>query len=161
MSDLSGGDSEVSQERQAQWEAGERRIRGIETSYGIPIDPKVRGVVIGLNALGIETDHSCEGHMQEGKSPLPFIGITGSGTTLSLLRRFLDEFNLSRQVPDDIRLTAWNPDPNNTDDIVLANKVGLHAELGQPNDNLPACQGEIVAFGDFLKKRFLSSSPDP
>lgn len=40
----------------------------------IPVDQKVRGLVVALNSLGIETTNSCEGHRgRRGNEPVPWI----------------------------------------------------------------------------------------
>ena len=41
------------------------------------IDPVIRSLVMVMNDMGISTDSSCQGHIQKGKWPFPWIGIYG------------------------------------------------------------------------------------
>ena len=166
MSDLSGGDTEASQERQAQWDEWSRRTAEIEAKYK-PVDLKVRELVTGLNALGIKTSQSCEGHNEQGKDHLPFIGIGDQwrtdSETVDALQRYLDKFYSSRQeVPEDVRVILLDYDPDYPfTNVALVNQLRPPVQSDMANENLPACQEEMIAFGHFLKREFLSSPPEP
>jgi len=41
------------------------------------IDPAIRSLVMVMNDMGIPTDSSCQGHLQKGKWPFPWIGTGG------------------------------------------------------------------------------------
>lgn len=50
----------------ADWAHLERRADATSDRRGTPLDPGIRGVVVGLWAHGISTESSCEGHLLEG-----------------------------------------------------------------------------------------------
>ncbi|MBX3466155.1 MAG: hypothetical protein KF878_04550 [Planctomycetes bacterium] len=50
----------------ADWKHLERRADATTDERGTPIDPGIRGVVVGLWAHGLPTESSCEGHLLEG-----------------------------------------------------------------------------------------------
>jgi hypothetical protein len=83
------------------------------------IDEKIRGLVLILNARGIPTTGSCEGHIDHG-SPAPWVKITPPGGEKNSrnhrkpkvveghfrekVLRYLDELYKHRHVPRDVRI---------------------------------------------------------
>jgi hypothetical protein len=56
------------------WQETANRMAKITDSLGKPVDAEIMDVVVALNAVGIHTTQSCEGHMDRGK-PYPWIGV--------------------------------------------------------------------------------------
>jgi len=53
-----------------------KEVEEMSDKLGEPVDPKIKELVIGLRALGIETIHSCQGHSGEGHGlPYPWIDL--------------------------------------------------------------------------------------
>jgi len=51
-----------------------KEVERIRDKMGMPIDPKIKELVIGLRRWRIETLGSCEGHLEEGL-PYPWVDI--------------------------------------------------------------------------------------
>lgn len=65
--------------KEQQWQKAIDKIHQLERGdpHGLNIDQKIKGTVIGLNAFGINTIMSCEGHADHG-SGYPYIKISAN-----------------------------------------------------------------------------------
>lgn len=58
--------------KEHEWQEVGERVAHLVDKLGRGIDPHIVDTVIALNALGIETSQSCEGHLDHGR-PYPWI----------------------------------------------------------------------------------------
>jgi hypothetical protein len=65
-------------EKQRRWDEIAARLERVVDGIGKPIDQGIKEGVLGLNALGINTTGSCEGHPDWG-TYAPYIDIEGEG----------------------------------------------------------------------------------
>ena len=66
--------SYFSEAQAKRWEEMEAAVDLIRDGCGMPIDTKIKEIVIALNLLGVETSQSCEGHLNWG-FPFPWVEI--------------------------------------------------------------------------------------
>ncbi len=54
-------------EKERQWQSFEKQFKETTDALGYEIEPKIMDTVVGLNAIGISTYQSCEGHVDRGR----------------------------------------------------------------------------------------------
>lgn len=57
----------------SKWARLERKFKHVTDRMGMPMDHHIVPVVVALNALGLETSQSCEGHLEEVGRCYPWI----------------------------------------------------------------------------------------
>lgn len=72
-------DSDTKEQRLANWQVMESYFRSIIDPEGTSIDEGILEGVVALNLLGINTEQSCEGHLEQGYS-YPWIDIAAADT---------------------------------------------------------------------------------
>lgn len=50
------------------WQTLEKEVDTWTDALGMPIDPKIKDIVIVLNLLGFKTEQSCQGHIDHGRA---------------------------------------------------------------------------------------------
>lgn len=79
------------------------------------IDPKLRGLVLGVNGLGIKTRAACEGHLdRKRKYPFPWISISpflcfSHQDRLDRLSGLLEEFNQGSEIKWELEEAQLSP----------------------------------------------------
>jgi len=56
------------------WDDISRQVDNLTDTLGLPVDTKIKQVVVGLNSLGIYTYSSCEGHCDIDHISFPYVG---------------------------------------------------------------------------------------
>ncbi len=56
------------------WQETAMRMAGTTDRLGMPIDAGIMSLVVALNAMGVNTTFSCEGHLDEG-SAFPWVRV--------------------------------------------------------------------------------------
>jgi len=148
----------------------------------VVIDEKIRDLVFALNALGVTTTGSCEGHIDHRNALAPWIKITPTKSSREAvqirkkIQELLNTFYKNRRVSSDIRIkttnanvgfwlhnggkyfSAWRREVNErTYRISLSKKIqrknNLSArERARRKERLAIYQKEIILFSAFLKK---------
>ncbi len=167
--------------RRKLWEETAADVETITDGIGKRIDRNIRETVIGLNVLDINTDGSCEGHIDYGKGP--FIDIVSKESEelerqldnakdkeeakkivdeierKNLAERikifkYLDDFYKDRQVPFHQRLTIQNKARGWS----RLESQGVGLQRIEPEEvrkqHLQEYQDEIKAFTEYLKNKF-------
>ena len=98
--------------KQEKWQEIAIEVESWVDGLGYPIDPKIKETVIALNALGIPTIASCEGHLDHGLSH-PWIDIDINTPEIHILetraRGILGEIKEKEQFLQEIYPTlSWN-----------------------------------------------------
>lgn len=65
---------QIMQQTSQQWQESTHTVSRLTDKLGRGLDPGIRDTVIALNALGIHTAQSCEGHLDHGR-PYPWVTI--------------------------------------------------------------------------------------
>lgn len=66
-------------DRQTYWQQLVAEVNEYRDGLGKRVDEGIKPAVVALNALGFETNGSCEGHLERGQA-FPWIDITASGS---------------------------------------------------------------------------------
>jgi hypothetical protein len=129
------------------WQKALDRIRGINRSF--KLDARIERVVLALNASGVRTTQSCEGHLDH-RLAYPWVRIEAADC--GALQKLLEDFYEHRTVQYDQMLTI---------EILLADEYTLRSHGGILQENRPPSeqaeklekyQAEMQAFANFLKK---------
>lgn len=135
---------------------------------GIGIDPSVRGLVLGLNGMGIKTTACCEGHLdQRERPPFPWVGFI-PGTVFDNphkkveYEKLLERFNSNKKIkwefhgptgaeirPDEETLNSFGITP----DIVEGRSK---RKVNMDEAQLQLLQGSAKELGGFLARTHLS-----
>ncbi len=152
----------------------------------MPVDEKIKPVVVGLMALGFKTVNSCEGHLDYGRAH-PAVDIEtdylarpwGDGPppkdppsawvdycrdarafirpTVKRAFDLLEEFYKDRDVHHDARIVVFS---GGISGMTIENGYGQItqwlSDSGQA-ERLKEYQEEMLAFGEFLKNKFFQS----
>lgn len=155
-----------------------RKVKHVNDEWG-GIDGKIQEAVAMLNALGIPTTGSCEGHINHG-SPAPWIKITASYAPkrkkwlYKRVSELLNQFYTRRDVPPDVRLVLedahagfwihnggnayqrWrdtvNKTAKNKRDKENHDSTLSRKERGERAKSLPRYQKEMKLFAQFLRR---------
>ena len=116
-------------------------MEDIRDRLGMPIDPGIKELVVGLCCWKIETTGSCEGHQDRGL-PYPWIGVRC--TSLAKLEEAISCHQRSSKSKDKIRLTI--------EGLGILAKRSLR--LVPRDRGLPLAESQAGArvFGKFLQK---------
>jgi hypothetical protein len=185
VADDSLSSRELIAEKEKKWQQAVGQIGQIEAKdpHRLKIDSQIKNTVIGLNANGMSTTMSCEGHLNHG-SGSPYILITTkkaqqldreanmayiqqdpryeqlkelsrtfNTSLLTHLQEHLDDFYQSRLTTPQTQLVA-----ELTHDRIILRNRGSHvqktASQQERETNLKNFQREMKAFGLFLKQKF-------
>jgi hypothetical protein len=171
-------------EKEQEWHKISENIELATDRLGRPIDKGIKESVIALNALGLQTRASCEGHLHHGiKAPWVDVGsiddemasealsknLEGSAETEEkrdkvrrqiLLERknvldLLDAFYKVRNPLNPVRLIAVFRLGNTR---IINQGYGIQDGLphGEQSDNLDLFRKEMSSFAEALKERYLA-----
>lgn len=73
-------------DKQQDWAQISQSIEETTDTLGLPIDAGIKDVVIALNAVGLSTSSSCEGHLDWGR-PYPWVEIEKEALTEEMFRQ--------------------------------------------------------------------------
>jgi len=120
-------------EKEKRWKEIERKFESDED-----VDEKILPVVVALNAMGIETIHSCQGHLTDFK-PSPHVDLL---TSKSNLLTSMDE--AAAKVAEEKLIEKI------MDNLVLCNGVEDYTSVENMTDKqLEAYQNEFKEFRNF------------
>lgn len=167
-------------ERQARWANLTAEIDEMGDKLGLGIDEEIKEAVIGLQAHGLETAQSCEGHDDHGDA-LPFVLVavekedgweeseagkremTAANTAqVEKLQTMLDEWYRSREEEGEIvspeqRLVLKPRGIFGVADLQSASQERLSAlPEAERKIQAPDFRDEMQKFSAYLKERFLS-----
>lgn len=91
--------------KQEKWQEVSIEVESWVDGLGFRIDPKIKETVIALNALGISTTASCEGHLDHG-CPYPWVDIDAHTSEIQILKRRLVE--ISEEIEKNEQLLKLN-----------------------------------------------------
>jgi hypothetical protein len=131
------------------WKQIFERVARIVDRRGKKIDPGIMGVVLALNANGIRTTQSCEGHIDWG-FPYPWVRVVEQ--SCSNLERFLEAFYDQHQMLYDRMLMIEHL---LDDEYMLRSHGGILQErrdLAKRTEKLKEYQEEMQKFTAFLKQ---------
>jgi hypothetical protein len=167
--------------RKSIWEKTEKRL----DSKLDPIEPKIVNLVVALNAIGLSTAMSCEGHCRSGvlrnDSTGKFDTIKWNGPWVAFdlldnnkilqkkdkLKNLISEFYDTRDIETNnevhVYLTPygtgflnWGISVGTQNKIVDAEKTIAELEKSA-DDSLKKQQKEILEFSNFLKEKYLKT----
>lgn len=162
----------TSLERLMQWQEIDRSLNeSSEGQYGIGIDAGVNDLAVGLNAIlgGYFTRMSCEGHADKSTSPWVTFSLTSGNLEIEQMRLrgligLLDEFYEDRDVEDQLRVGIYPISGASQGAYALTTGIGQEVFCDEvaPEETpqeatelLEAQQGEVSAFGAFIREKFL------
>jgi hypothetical protein len=125
------------------------RVTRIADRRGKKIDPGIMDMVLALNASGIRTTQSCEGHIDWG-FPYPWVCVVEQDC--STLERFLEAFYDQHQILYDRMLMIEHL---LDDEYMLRSHGGIlqdGRDLAKCIEKLKEYQEEMQVFTAFLKK---------
>jgi hypothetical protein len=171
------------EQKSKKWQETLALVDRITDKLGMPVDRKIKSVVAGLMALGFKTTSSCQGHLDHGKK-YPSVTIEldalpqtwGKGPppdditwreycqkalshTRPTVKRLFDliaEFYGDRAVHHDVRIGLRGG-------LASLSMENSNAEMtqwlcdGGQEERLMEYQEEMLAFGEFLRKKFLQT----
>ena len=167
--------------RQVEWDAKVEAFSHVADKLSEPIDPGIFETVVALNAMGINTRQSCEGHLDGHKRVAPWIDLQSPNAdelsrkydedqtdeSLDALRKsnlaegrkimhHLDDFYDGRDTPFEERVVL-----KPFGDGVVRMEI-QESSLDPSNENLTAAnllayRREMQDFGGYLKLKFLAS----
>ncbi|MDO8530167.1 MAG: hypothetical protein Q7S10_02060 [bacterium] len=87
-------------EKEGQWKVLEEKFKKETDRLGYEIEPGIFDVVVALNALGINTRQSCEGHVDRGRTA-PWVDVQYPNQP----RRFTQEERIEKEVAKESNLS--------------------------------------------------------
>ena len=90
----------VKSEKEAQWKSIKEKIDLETDAFGYKIEKEIKDTVIGLNALGINTSQSCEGHVDRGRIA-PWVDIQAPNEP----KQFIGEDTIYQQVAEEFGIS--------------------------------------------------------
>jgi hypothetical protein len=133
------------------WEATFDRVARTADGMGRRIDLGVMGLVLALNAHGVRTTGSCEGHMDHGH-PFPWVWVPEADS--GLLVALLGAFYARGSVPRDRMLTSGYL---LEDTYILQPRGAALQERRVSHERavvLKEYQQEAIRFAEWLRDRF-------
>ena len=130
------------------------RVARIADRRGKKIDPGIMGMVLALNASGIRTTQSCEGHIDWGLS-YPWVRVAEQ--SCSTLERFLEAFYDQHQILYDRMLMIEHL---LDDEYMLRSHGGILQacrDLAKRTAKLKEYQEEMNAFTAFLQQCYFEA----
>lgn len=94
--------SEKQPEKELQWQQLVEQFKKETDKLGYEIEPGIFDVVVGLNANGINTRQSCEGHVDKGRIT-PWVDITVPKPQNA--KKFIDQDIIQQEVADKFGVT--------------------------------------------------------
>lgn len=131
------------------WQKVLDRFSGAKRSFRL--DTGIEGIVLALNAGGVRTTQSCEGHLGHGL-PYPWVRVVEADCVA--LERFLEAFYQKEPAPYDRMLQIEHL---LTDEYMLRPHGGVLQKIrehGERARKLAEYQYEMQDFAAFLKRRF-------
>ncbi len=121
-----------------------REVKGLRDSLGMPVDAKIRDLVIGLRRWGVKTSMSCQGHYDRHPYPWVMVDIESPN----------DLFNLVQ-----ILAIWWQGKnlghPRGPESLSWVIEAGPKAVKIMPEDkrarNLEEMQNDAIEFGRYLQ----------
>jgi len=157
---------QINTAKQKAWKRAEARVIQFADKLGKGVDKGIRETVVGLNALGINTSSSCEGHLNWGTGA-PYIDIEANNKGPAKLKKnvkrnqreiqkvllLLDKFYNNHKAPFDRRLTiqawGWSIGRLESQGVAVLDALPKAAKAKK----LKEYQKEMTSFGKFLKKQ--------
>ena len=119
-----------------------REVKSLRDSLGMPVDAKIKDLVIGLRRWGINTSMSCEGHLKEG---LPYPWVEIDKADIARVIRILQLWwqGKDKNIPASVQ-PRW---------VIkaFANVIRIMPE-DKKSRSLEEMQEDAIAFGKFLQK---------
>ena len=152
--------------KQKAWQRAEARVLKFTDKLGKGVDKGIRETVVGLNALGINTSASCEGHLNWGTGA-PYVDIEAKNKGRAKLKKnvkrnqqeiqkvlpLLDKFYSRHKASYDRHLTVqawgWSIGRLESQGTGVLDALSKAAKAKK----LKEYQKEMTAFGKFLKKQ--------
>ena len=178
---LCASENEGKSEKDLEWEKTSREVDQIGDKLGRGVDDGIKETVIALTVNEYPTVQSCEGHLEEGGAPFPWIQVESeapegweddenkqqqwseaNAKERVRMTASLEEFYQDRAIDEDTQLTMV--------DQGVYDAFRLQSAGGAEMDSLPKetqaqnqekYRNEMQDFSSFLKKKFNNNDTPP